>query len=83
MITLTDTAADKVKELLKAEGADDLALRVAQLSFGIDPGDGGGIHARCFDYPAAPARSRVGSHRLGPCCCHRAGKRAVTAQRGR
>ncbi|HWL43887.1 MAG TPA: iron-sulfur cluster insertion protein ErpA [Ilumatobacter sp.] len=29
MITLTDTAADKVKELLAAEGADDLALRVA------------------------------------------------------
>lgn len=29
MITLTDTAAVKVKELLDAEGADDLALRVA------------------------------------------------------
>ena len=29
MITLTDTAAVKVKELLAAEGADDLALRVA------------------------------------------------------
>ena len=29
MITLTDSAANKVKELLAAEGADDLALRVA------------------------------------------------------
>ncbi|MCU1389700.1 MAG: hypothetical protein JWL72_3038, partial [Ilumatobacteraceae bacterium] len=29
MITLTDTAASKVKELLAAEGATDLALRVA------------------------------------------------------
>ena len=29
MITLTDTAASKVKELLEAEGATDLALRVA------------------------------------------------------
>jgi len=29
VITLTDTAARKVKELLEAEGATDLALRVA------------------------------------------------------
>lgn len=29
MITLTDNAASKVKELLAAEGADDMALRVA------------------------------------------------------
>ena len=29
MITLTDTATSKVKELLDAEGASDLALRVA------------------------------------------------------
>jgi iron-sulfur cluster assembly accessory protein len=29
MITLTDTAAVKVRQLLDAEGADDLALRVA------------------------------------------------------
>ena len=29
MITLTDNAAVKVKELLQAEGADDMALRVA------------------------------------------------------
>ena len=29
MITLTDTAATKVKELLEAEGAAELALRVA------------------------------------------------------
>ena len=29
MITLTDTAATKVKQLIDAEGDDDLALRVA------------------------------------------------------
>ncbi|MFM7411365.1 MAG: iron-sulfur cluster insertion protein ErpA, partial [Actinomycetota bacterium] len=29
MITLTDAAATKVKQLLEAEGASDLALRVA------------------------------------------------------
>jgi iron-sulfur cluster assembly accessory protein len=29
MITLTDTAATKVKQLIEAEGEDDLALRVA------------------------------------------------------
>lgn len=29
MITLTDTAADKVKQLIDAEGEDSLALRVA------------------------------------------------------
>lgn len=29
MITLTESAASKVKELLDAEGAEDLALRVA------------------------------------------------------
>ena len=29
MITLTDSAANKVKQLLEAEGATDLALRVA------------------------------------------------------
>ena len=29
MITLTDTAADKVKQLITAEGDDSLALRVA------------------------------------------------------
>jgi iron-sulfur cluster assembly protein/iron-sulfur cluster insertion protein len=29
MITLTDSATTKVRELLDAEGADDLALRVA------------------------------------------------------
>ena len=29
MITLTDTASSKVKELIEAEGVEDLALRVA------------------------------------------------------
>ena len=38
MITLTDTAAVKVKELLEAEGATDLALRVA-----VRPGYGLGF----------------------------------------
>ena len=34
MITLTDTAAEKVAQLLDAEGANDLALRVAVKSGG-------------------------------------------------
>ena len=34
MITLTDTAANKVAQLLAAEGADDMALRVAVKSGG-------------------------------------------------
>ncbi len=43
MITLTDTAANKVKELLKAEGADDLALRVA-----VRPGGCSGFSYEMF-----------------------------------
>jgi iron-sulfur cluster assembly accessory protein len=43
VITLTDTAADKVKELLKAEGADDLALRVA-----VRPGGCSGFSYEMF-----------------------------------
>ena len=35
MITLTDTAAVKVKELLAAEGADDLALRFQEAGFSL------------------------------------------------
>ena len=43
MITLTDTAASKVKELLAAEGADDLALRVA-----VRPGGCSGFSYEMF-----------------------------------
>ena len=43
MITLTDTAATKVKELLTAEGADDLALRVA-----VRPGGCSGFSYEMF-----------------------------------
>ena len=43
MITLTDTAANKVKELLQAEGADDLALRVA-----VRPGGCSGFSYEMF-----------------------------------
>ena len=43
MITLTDAAAVKVKELLNAEGADDLALRVA-----VRPGGCSGFSYEMF-----------------------------------
>ncbi|MEY3132992.1 MAG: iron-sulfur cluster insertion protein ErpA [Actinomycetota bacterium] len=43
MITLTDTAAAKVKELLQAEGATDLALRVA-----VRPGGCSGFSYEMF-----------------------------------
>ncbi len=43
MITLTDTAATKVKELLDAEGATDLALRVA-----VRPGGCSGFSYEMF-----------------------------------
>ena len=43
MITLTDNAASKVKELLDAEGADDLALRVA-----VRPGGCSGFSYEMF-----------------------------------
>jgi len=50
MITLTDTAASKVKELLAAEGADDLALRVA-----VRPGGCSGFsYEMFFDTDVAP-----------------------------
>ena len=45
MITLTDNAAVKVKELLAAEGADDLALRVA-----VRPGGCSGFSYEMFFY---------------------------------
>jgi iron-sulfur cluster assembly accessory protein len=43
VITLTDTAASKVKELLDAEGAADLALRVA-----VRPGGCSGFSYEMF-----------------------------------
>jgi iron-sulfur cluster assembly protein/iron-sulfur cluster insertion protein len=43
VITLTDSAAVKVKELLTAEGADDLALRVA-----VRPGGCSGFSYEMF-----------------------------------
>ena len=43
MITLTDTAARKVKQLLEAEGATDLALRVA-----VRPGGCSGFSYEMF-----------------------------------
>lgn len=43
MITLTDTAADKVKQLITAEGDDDLALRVA-----VRPGGCSGFSYEMF-----------------------------------
>ena len=63
MITLTDTAAVKVKELLTAEGADDLALRVA-----VRPGDlvarlGGDEFAIVFS-DAEPKEAAAISERL-------------------
>ena len=50
MITLTDTAASKVEELLSAEGAADLALRVA-----VRPGGCSGFsYEMFFDGDIAP-----------------------------
>ncbi len=46
MITLTDSAAEKVKELLKAEEAADLALRVA-----VRPGGCSGYSYEMFFEP--------------------------------
>jgi len=43
VITLTDSAATKVKELLDAEGAEDLALRVA-----VRPGGCSGFSYEMF-----------------------------------
>ncbi len=50
MITLTDNAVSKVKELLEAEGASDLALRVA-----VRPGGCSGFsYEMFFDGDVAP-----------------------------
>ncbi len=58
MITLTDKAAVKVKELLAAEGADDLALRVA-----VRPGGCSGFSYEMFfdgDVAADDEQARFG-----------------------
>jgi iron-sulfur cluster assembly protein/iron-sulfur cluster insertion protein len=50
MITLTDSAADKVKQLITAEGDDELALRVA-----VRPGGCSGFaYEMFFDSDVAP-----------------------------
>ena len=58
MITLTDTATVKVKELLEAEGATDLALRVA-----VRPGGCSGFSYEMFfdgDVAADDEKATVG-----------------------
>lgn len=59
MITLTDSAASKVKELLDAEGADDLALRVA-----VRPGGCSGFSYEMYfdgDVAADDEQARFGT----------------------
>ena len=59
MITLTDAAATKVAELLAAEGATDLALRVA-----VRPGGCSGFSYEMFfdgDIAADDEQARFGS----------------------
>ncbi|MDQ3470443.1 MAG: iron-sulfur cluster insertion protein ErpA [Actinomycetota bacterium] len=59
MITLTDTATTKVKELLTAEGADDLALRVA-----VRPGGCSGFSYEMFfdgDFAADDEQAEFGT----------------------
>ena len=46
MITVTDIAAEKVKELIEAEGEMDLALRVA-----VRPGGCSGYSYEMFSIP--------------------------------
>ena len=61
MITLTDTAASKVKELLEAEGATDLALRVA-----VRPGGCSGFSYEMFfdgDFAADDEQAEFGRRR--------------------
>ncbi len=58
MITVTDTAALKVKELLEAEGATDLALRVA-----VRPGGCSGFSYEMFfdgDFAADDEKAEFG-----------------------
>jgi iron-sulfur cluster assembly accessory protein len=60
VITLTDTAAVKVKELLQAEGADDMALRVA-----VRPGGCSGFSYEMFfdsDFAADDEQASYGEN---------------------
>ena len=62
MITLTDTAARKVKELLEAEGATDLALRVA-----VRPGGCSGFSYEMFfdgDFTPEDEQAQFGSEQV-------------------
>ena len=62
MITLTDAAARKVKELLEAEGATDLALRVA-----VRPGGCSGFSYEMFfdgDITAEDEQAEFGSEQV-------------------
>ena len=62
MITVTDTAARKVKELLEAEGATDLALRVA-----VRPGGCSGFSYEMFfdgDIAADDEKAEFGAEQV-------------------
>ena len=73
MITLTDTAASKVKDLIEAEGEPNLALRVA-----VRPGGCSGFSYEMFfdtdvaaddnlvDYSGRPGRGRRVERRAPP-----------------
>src|SRR4051795_8273193 len=60
VITLTDTAASKVKELLEAEGATDLALRVA-----VRPGGCSGFSYEMFFDGDIAADDETATYREG------------------
>jgi len=60
VITLTDTAANKVRELLAAEGAEDMALRVA-----VRPGGCSGFSYEMFfdgDFAADDQKATFGTN---------------------
>jgi len=62
VITVTDTAARKVKELLEAEGATDLALRVA-----VRPGGCSGFSYEMFfdgDIAADDEKAEFGAEQV-------------------
>ena len=58
MITLTDTAADKVKDLIEAEGEPDLALRVA-----VRPGGCSGFSYEMFFDSDVASDDVIAEHR--------------------
>ena len=57
MITLTDSAAVKVRQLLSDEGAEDLALRVA-----VRPVAAAGSPTRCSSTVTSPPTTPAGSY---------------------